>query len=881
MALISGLMLLAFTPQPLLPTVSTPQYSPQRLPSITASADYDAATLADCVKDARLRPMALTGIPPFMGVLGAKEPQPSKTFGSLRRLTHGALLPRDMRNLISASDRLILNFVLEFLEEREKAGELCNVSTHISGGYVRDLLLGRTSGDLDLALCLRECPEDVTIGTIIGGMPAFALRRPELAIEAVEIVTALSGAARGKSIDAAAVRMRLDDEWRVVDFMPTIGQERYDEGDRVPMRDGRGTLEEDCLRRDLTIGSMLLHVTPLRRRDGGGVGSNGLDGASNRNRPEPFSERERLAEQLVERMRREGPPPELGGGSLEDVATADLEMYVDDVLDGCVAAAASAVSLHFRLLDFHGGIEDLRSRTLRAPTPRQLSLDQMRSEVLRCVRDPDEARELTSALEAGIVHAPDAIRKLEEQAEKATRAAAAFESQAEAALWKATAAEAVEAADAAVAAEVQAVWWIKTLRDDPLRLVRALRFSAALQFRIHPSFWLAVPFAVDALATKVSGARKLTELRKIAAAGVPALLDFFELAFTRLPRFGDDVAFGDALFGGPSTAGSERLSVAMGFDAQRMRTAASALPTNVGNDARVGAVLACALLSSDLKRCVRRSSDGAVDDDEDDDDDYSPCDALDDMMEGTGGTPDAVDKRAAAAAAISFDEVERACEGLCASSAMRQSAAEPLALVRQLVSRRVQPPPPLPCERLFASATAQEHADGSRTFAICSAEHFAALTHTWELLKLDPALSQRQLEVGPELVLALIQMRCDPSTVLAFAEQLETLRKPGPTINGRAVAELTQVPPHLRSHVISRLHVLTRLRGEEPELDSAKAIEAYLETACGGLLTRLCAEWWEDEDAGEGWEGQRLRAGYSKREVSERDAARRDWSPML
>ena len=506
MALISGLMLLAFTPQPLLPTASTPQYSPQRLPSITASADYDAATLADCVKDARLRPMALTGIPPFMGVLGAKEPQPSKTFGSLRRLTHGALLPRDMRNLISASDRLILNFVLEFLEEREKAGELCNVSTHISGGYVRDLLLGRTSGDLDLALCLRECPEDVTIGTIIGGMPAFALRRPELAIEAVEIVTALSGAARGKSIDAAAVRMRLDDEWRVVDLCPRSA------------RSGT-TRAIACL--------CAMGVAPWKRTACGGP-DHRLDAAAcdaleaarwgwcrqqwpgRRFQPEPAGAllgRERLAEQLVERMRREGPPPELGGGSLEDVATADLEMYVDDVLDGCVAAAASAVSLHFRLLDFHGGIEDLRSRTLRAPTPRQLTLDQMRSEVLRCVRDPDEARELTSALEAGIVHAPDAIRKLEEQAEKATRAAAAFESQAEAALWKATAAEAVEAADAAVAAEVQAVWWIKTLRDDPLRLVRALRFSAALQFRIHPSFWLAVPFAVDALATKVSGAQ--------------------------------------------------------------------------------------------------------------------------------------------------------------------------------------------------------------------------------------------------------------------------------------------------------------------------------------------------------------------------------------
>ena len=55
--------------------------------------------------------------------------------------------------------------------------------------------------------------------------------------------------------------MLIDDEWRVVDLMPTIGEERYDEDDRVPYRDGRGSVEEDALRRDLTIGSMLLHVT--------------------------------------------------------------------------------------------------------------------------------------------------------------------------------------------------------------------------------------------------------------------------------------------------------------------------------------------------------------------------------------------------------------------------------------------------------------------------------------------------------------------------------------------------------------------------------------------------------------------------------------------
>ena len=72
---------------------------------------------------------------------------------------------------------------------------------------------------------------------IITGAGTGALPYAQLLAYAVVWLAPLSGAARGKSIDAAAVRMRLDDEWRVVDFMPTIGQERYDEGDRVPMRE--------------------------------------------------------------------------------------------------------------------------------------------------------------------------------------------------------------------------------------------------------------------------------------------------------------------------------------------------------------------------------------------------------------------------------------------------------------------------------------------------------------------------------------------------------------------------------------------------------------------------------------------------------------------
>ena len=75
--------------------------------------------------------------------------------------------------------------------------------------------------------------------------------------------------------------------------------------------------------------------------------------------------------------------------------------------------------------------------------------------------------------------------------------------------------------------------------------VRALRFAASLGFTIHSSFWLAVPFAVDALRNKVAGPRKVAELHKVAHGGRQALLNFFELAFSPLAGFGPTCAFGD------------------------------------------------------------------------------------------------------------------------------------------------------------------------------------------------------------------------------------------------------------------------------------------------------------------------------------------------
>ena len=250
-------------------------------------------------------------------------------------LVHRSVLPRALTSgLISPSEQIAIAFVLSFLEEEHLGAPLL-----ISGGYVRDLLLGVPPADLDLSICLAKCPCDVNIAVIVDGLPAFARRRPDLGVSEVSITTALSDTARGKEVDTAKVRMVVGGESLNVDFMPTIGTETYDAADRVPCRDGRGTPEQDALRRDLTIGSMLLEVSrgqilppwiywPQRVKQ---LGAEGLGlGPS--------------------------PPPDQ-------------------------ARRTEARPLQYTLLDYYGGVADLRARVLRSPVPRGRQFDELWTEV--------------------------------------------------------------------------------------------------------------------------------------------------------------------------------------------------------------------------------------------------------------------------------------------------------------------------------------------------------------------------------------------------------------------------------------------------------------------------------------------------------------------
>jgi len=334
-------------------------------------------------------------------------------------IRHGQILPRSLTSLISAREKLALSFLFSALgnsrllyDQPEPPG------LYLSGGYVRDLLLGKDCDDLDLSVCLRECPPSVTLGVLVDEMPEFAARHPELAVSEVEVITALSRTAQGKAMDTAQIRLTVCDAPLVVDLMPTIGAEVYDSEDRVPLRDCRGTVEQDALRRDLAINAILLRVGRAAQ----------LPAV-----PAAAACRAALEQKLAD-------------GALSSPALA--AGFDSASFAAGYGAAAAASSLTFEVVDYFGGLDDLRSGVLRSPFPRHGDLEAVWQQVFR---SPAERR-LAAQLGIGGRIGP---------------------------AWACGAglAEATEGSDPTLAM-LQAVWWVKVLRDDPLRILRALRFQA-------------------------------------------------------------------------------------------------------------------------------------------------------------------------------------------------------------------------------------------------------------------------------------------------------------------------------------------------------------------------------------------------------------------
>lgn len=394
---------------------------------------------------------------------------------------HGEVLPQEYVSQIPASDQIILRFLLAFL----RGESLSHVELFINGGYVRDLLLGKKPDDLDVSLCLRACPETTNVGDLLEQMKAFALATPALGIVEVKTATILSDETKNKMIDTAkAFFLDASGSKTEVDIMPTIGEEVYEEGSRIPVRDQRGTAQQDALRRDLTIGALLLRVE----------GDNG--------------------------------------------------------------------SLRFTILDFYGGLADIRYGVLRGPYPAEKSLEELRDLVLRL---PEE-RQLAADLH---------LSELPVDQEKLV------------------------------------LWWAKILMEDPVRICRALRFAAKLKgFHLHEAFWHAVPFALPSLQSKVAGSRKNTEFVKIGGYGFDACFCFFQLVFTRTFQNsgGTQTCLASYLFGGVDSKGkSHVLPPIKAFDGRpdgAFSTLAGSFAPEVGSTLEpmelVGSLLAAAIYTAEF-----------------------------------------------------------------------------------------------------------------------------------------------------------------------------------------------------------------------------------------------------------------------------------------
>ena len=129
--------------------------------------------------------------------------------------------------------------------------------------------------------------------------------------------------------------------------MPTIGEEQYDDNDRIPLRDVRGTPEQDALRRDLTIGAMLLRISRAANSKAANGGANaGVAGDSVGGK-------------------NGGVGGAVGGGGVS----------------GAGDALAAADALTWQLLDYYDGLQDIRAGVLRSPYPSSRPL----SEVCACM----------------------------------------------------------------------------------------------------------------------------------------------------------------------------------------------------------------------------------------------------------------------------------------------------------------------------------------------------------------------------------------------------------------------------------------------------------------------------------------------------------------
>lgn len=103
-------------------------------------------------------------------------------------------LPRRLVRRIHALDKKACFLLLHFFEEMGYPLK----RLMINGGYVRDLLLGRHADDLDITVCLRQCPQ-LTVETILHDLARFE-RLEAFGFKSVKVASIIGDASKDKNL---------------------------------------------------------------------------------------------------------------------------------------------------------------------------------------------------------------------------------------------------------------------------------------------------------------------------------------------------------------------------------------------------------------------------------------------------------------------------------------------------------------------------------------------------------------------------------------------------------------------------------------------------------------------------------------------------------
>ncbi|CAH6722531.1 CCA tRNA nucleotidyltransferase, mitochondrial [[Candida] jaroonii] len=175
------------------------------------------------------------------------------------------MVPRVINTTIklNETESQIRDLLMEFCDYHNQKNESSQLVLRITGGWVRDKLLGDESNDLDIAINTLSGEDFVTKLT-----DYLNENHPNLSLKAIHTIK--KNPAKSKHLETCTAKIYGLD----IDFV-NLRSEKYTVDSRIPIIE-YGTAEEDALRRDATLNALFYNLNEKKIEDFTGKGINDL-----------------------------------------------------------------------------------------------------------------------------------------------------------------------------------------------------------------------------------------------------------------------------------------------------------------------------------------------------------------------------------------------------------------------------------------------------------------------------------------------------------------------------------------------------------------------------------------------------------------------------